>query len=89
MAVPGQGPRAHRGGRRILSKTAACLPANRTFVSAIRLNNLRSPAGLSDLDALNAAGVRPDLVMLSKVESAAEVQLAARKLPESVRLVCA
>ena len=57
-------------------------------MSAIRLNNLRSPAGLSDLDALNAAAVRPDLVMLSKVESAAEVQLAARKLPESVRLVC-
>jgi citrate lyase beta subunit len=62
--------------------------ADRPFTSAIRLNNLRSPHGLADLDALNAAGVRPDVVMLSKVESAAEVQLAARKLPESVRLIC-
>lgn len=62
--------------------------ADRPFTSAIRLNNLRSPHGLADLDALNAAAVRPDVVMLAKVESAAEVQLAARKLPESVRLIC-
>ncbi len=62
--------------------------ADRPFTSAIRINNLRSPHGLADLDALNAAAVRPDVVMLAKVESAAEVQLAARKLPESVRLVC-
>lgn len=62
--------------------------ADRPFTSAIRINNLRSPHGLADLDALNAAGVRPEVVMLSKVESAAEVQQAARKLPESVRLIC-
>ena len=62
--------------------------ADRPFTSAIRINNLRSPHGLADLDALNAAAVRPDVVMLAKVESAAEVQLAARKLPESVRLIC-
>lgn len=64
------------------------VPADREFASAIRLNNLRCPAGISDLDALNAAGLRPDLVMLSKVESAAEVQLAGRKLPASVRFIC-
>lgn len=64
------------------------VPADRPFVSAIRLNPLRGPAGLGDLDALNAAGVRPDVVVLSKVETAAEVHLAARKLPESVRVVC-
>ena len=64
------------------------VPAGRLFVSAIRINNLRGPAGRGDLDALNAAGVRPDIVMLSKVESAAEVQLAARKLPESVHFIC-
>lgn len=64
------------------------VPADRPFTSAIRINNLRSPHGLADLDVLNATAVRPDAVMLSKVESAAEVQLAARKLPESVRLVC-
>jgi len=64
------------------------VPAERPFTSAIRINNLRGPAGLADLDALNAAAIRPDAVMLSKVESAAEVQLVARKLPESVRLIC-
>lgn len=57
------------------------VPADRLFVSAIRINNLRGPAGRGDLDALNACVARPDIVMLSKVESAAEVQLAARKLP--------
>ena len=60
----------------------------RPFVRAIRLNSLRSPAGRSDLDVLNAAAIRPDVVMLSKVESAAEVQLAARKLPEAIRFIC-
>jgi citrate lyase beta subunit len=64
------------------------VPADRPFNSVIRINNLRCSAGLADLDVLNAAGIRPDLVLLSKVESAAEVQLAARKLPESVRLMC-
>ncbi|MBI2497093.1 MAG: CoA ester lyase, partial [Opitutae bacterium] len=64
------------------------VPADRPFTGAIRINNLRSAHGLADLDVLNAAGVRPDAVMLAKVESAAEVQLAARKLPESVQLVC-
>jgi len=64
------------------------VPADRPFNTVIRLNNLRSPAGQRDLDALNAAGVRPDLVMLAKVESAAEVRLAERKLPEGVRLIC-
>jgi citrate lyase beta subunit len=64
------------------------VPADRPFTSAIRLNSLRSPAGLADLDVLNAAGLKPDAVMLSKVESAAEVLLAVRKLPESVLLLC-
>jgi citrate lyase beta subunit len=64
------------------------VPAERPFTSAIRINNLRGPAGRADLDVLNAALIRPDAVMLSKVESAAEVLLAARQLPESVRLIC-
>jgi citrate lyase beta subunit len=69
-------------------KTNGGVPADRPLLSAIRLNNLRSPAGRGDLDALNSAAIRPDVVMLSKVESAAEVQLAARQLPESVRFIC-
>jgi len=64
------------------------IAADRPLASAIRINNLRGAAGRGDLDALNGAGLRPDFVMLPKVESAAEVLLAARKLPESVRLIC-
>jgi citrate lyase beta subunit len=58
------------------------------FVTAVRINDLRSPHGRADLDALNAAAVRLDAVVLPKVESAAEVQLAARKLFGVPRLVC-
>lgn len=58
------------------------------FLTAVRLNSLRTNTGRADLDAFNAARLRPDVVVLPKVESAAEVQLAARKLPENVRLVC-
>lgn len=58
------------------------------FVTAVRINDLRSPHGRADLDALNAAALRLDLVVLPKVECAAEVQLAARKLFGQPRLVC-
>ncbi len=58
------------------------------FVNAVRVNSLRFPLGRADLEALHAAKLPLDVVMLPKVESAAEVQLAASKLPESVRLVC-
>ncbi len=64
------------------------IAGDRAFASVIRLNSLRGAAGRADLDLLNASGIRPDLVMLAKVESAAEVLLAARQLPESVRLIC-
>lgn len=57
------------------------------FVTTVRVNCLRTPEGTSDLDALQQAAVAPDAVMLPKVESAMEVQLATTKLPESVRLV--
>jgi citrate lyase beta subunit len=56
--------------------------------TGIRINSLRTKHGLADLDALNASGLRPDFVMLPKVESAMEVQQAAAKLPGSVRLIC-
>jgi (S)-citramalyl-CoA lyase len=58
------------------------------FVTAVRLNDLRSPHGRADLDALNAAALRLDAVVLPKVESAAEVQLAARKLFGEPKLIC-
>lgn len=58
------------------------------FVTAVRINDLRSAPGRADLDALNAAALRLDAVVLPKVESAAEVQLAARKLFGAPRLVC-
>lgn len=58
------------------------------FVTAVRVNDLRSSHGRADLDALNAAALRLDAVVLPKVESAAEVQLAARKLFGAPRLIC-
>ncbi|HLP26591.1 MAG TPA: CoA ester lyase [Acidobacteriota bacterium] len=58
------------------------------FVTAIRVNDLRSAPGRADLDALNAAAVRLDVVVIPKVESAAEVQAAARQLFGAPRLVC-
>lgn len=58
------------------------------FVTAIRVNDLRSPHGRADLDALNAAALRVDLIVLPKVESAAEVHAAARKLFGEPRLIC-
>jgi citrate lyase beta subunit len=53
----------------------------------LRVNNLNTAAGVRDLDALAAAGVAPDFIMLPKVESAAEVQAYARLLP-GVPLIC-
>jgi len=49
----------------------------------MRVNNIHTPTGVADLDALVASGARPAFVVLPKVESAFEVQLYARllKLP--------
>jgi (S)-citramalyl-CoA lyase len=58
------------------------------FVNSVRVNSLRTSHGRADLDALYAAKLPLDAVMLPKVESAAEVQLAAGRLPEGIRLVC-
>lgn len=58
------------------------------FATALRVNDLRSPHGRADLDALNAAAVRLDVVVLPKVESAGEVREAVRKLFGEPRLVC-
>lgn len=58
------------------------------FITALRINDLRSSAGRADLDALNAAAIRVDAVVLPKVESAAEVQQAARRLFGAPRLIC-
>lgn len=78
---------------RVRTETIAWLGQNRRvgeapFVTAVRVNDLRSPHGRADLDALNAAALRLDAVVLPKVESAAEVQLAARKLFGQPRLIC-
>ncbi len=58
------------------------------FATGIRINCLRTDHGPADLDALNAAALCPDFVMLSKVESAVEVRQAAARLPDSVRFIC-
>lgn len=58
------------------------------FVTAVRVNDLRSAHGRADLDALNAAALRLDAVVVPKVECAAEVQQAVRKLFGEPRVVC-
>lgn len=58
------------------------------FVSAIRVNSLRSDAGREDLMALKKGRVVPDVVMLPKVESADEVKFAVAHLEHSVKLIC-
>ena len=49
-------------------------------LKGLRVNNIHTPAGVRDLDALASSGVAPDFVLLPKVESAFEVRLYARHL---------
>jgi (S)-citramalyl-CoA lyase len=56
-------------------------------LKGLRVNNIHTPAGVRDLDALASAGIRPDFVVLPKVESAFEVRLFARHL-SGLPLVC-
>lgn len=58
------------------------------FVTAVRINDLRSAAGRADLEALAAAALRLDAVVIPKVEDAEEVREAARRLGGAPRLVC-
>lgn len=58
------------------------------FVSAIRVNPPRTSQGLADLDAIHAARLKPDAVVIPKVECAAEVHRVAAKLPAETRLIC-
>ncbi len=46
----------------------------------LRVNNVHTHAGLRDLAALADAGLRPDFVLVPKVESAFEIRLYARQL---------
>ncbi len=63
-------------------------PDSQEFVKGIRLNSLRVPEGRADLEALYSSNPSIDFVILPKVESAAEVQLATRKLPPRVHILC-
>jgi citrate lyase beta subunit len=56
-------------------------------ICGLRVNNIHTGAGVRDLDALVSAGIAPDFIVLPKVESASEVRLYARHLPE-IPLVC-
>jgi len=49
-------------------------------LKGLRVNNIHTPAGVRDLDALVSSGVAPDFVLLPKVESAFEVRLYVRHL---------
>ncbi len=54
--------------------------SGRRFVTAIRVNSIRTQAGLKDLVALVESQVHPDLILLPKVESPAEIEIAALNL---------
>jgi citrate lyase beta subunit len=57
----------------------------------LRVNSIRTAAGVSDLDALLASAAVPDFLVLPKVESAFEVQLYTALLrgpQERIALVC-
>ncbi len=78
---------------RVRGEVIAWLQANKRvgeppFVSALRVNCQRNAHGLADLDALNAAALRLDAVVLPKVESAAEVSQALDKLFGEPLVVC-
>ena len=45
------------------------------FVQCLRINSIRTRAGLKDLSALCDQNVRPDILLLPKVESAAEIEI--------------
>lgn len=58
------------------------------FVTAIRINSLRSDAGREDLIAIKKGHIIPDVVMLPKVESGDEVKFAVTHLDPAVKLIC-
>ena len=53
----------------------------------LRVNNIHTPAGVRDLDALATSKIAPDFIVLPKVESAFEVRLYSRLL-NNIALVC-
>src|SRR5215472_17718167 len=66
--------------RAALESFAAPLPAPDGFIWALRLNHVTTPDGLRDLLALREAANRPEVVMLPKTESVAEVEVAVHHL---------
>ncbi|MSQ19060.1 MAG: hypothetical protein EXR39_05755 [Betaproteobacteria bacterium] len=58
----------------------------------LRVNNLHTPAGAKDLEALVASRITPDFIVIPKVESAPEVEVFIRQLagPQAgVQFLCA
>lgn len=63
-------------------------PQETGFIQAVRINSIRTRAGLKDLSALCDGGVRPDVLMLPKSESAAEFEIIHEILtPETVPIL--
>lgn len=58
------------------------------FFQTLRINSIRTRAGLKDLSALCDQNVRPDILVLPKVESAAEIEIINELLePNTVSLL--
>jgi citrate lyase beta subunit len=45
------------------------------FIQALRINSIKTHTGLKDLSALCETNIRPDIIVLPKVESAAEIEI--------------
>jgi citrate lyase beta subunit len=73
-------PAKEAARRAALAFFAAPAPAPPGFLWALRVNHITTADGLRDLLALRDAPVRPELVVLPKTESAAEVEIAVRHL---------
>lgn len=63
-----------------LLKEKGRVEAGFPFVTAIRVNNIHTLAGLKDLAAIAESGIHPDAIVLPKVEGPAEVEIAAQNL---------
>jgi|ETNmetMinimDraft_13_1059891.scaffolds.fasta_scaffold04467_1 citrate lyase beta subunit len=48
---------------------------DKNFLTCVRINSIKTPSGLKDISALIDSELRPDVLVLPKVEYAAEIQI--------------
>jgi citrate lyase beta subunit len=74
--------------REIVINHLKSMQHDKNFLQCVRINSLRTAAGLKDILALKDSGHMPDLIMLPKTESAHEIQILNELLsPNNVPLI--